>query len=158
MQLGFYFDQTRCTGCEACVVACKDWKDIPAGPAAFCRIGSLEEGRIPGLSLCFYPLGCLHCSEPQCLDICPKRAINKRSQDGVVVVKEELCLQGWRRCLDACPYQAPNLLGTVQCVYVIYAWTFRPPYLLTFGGMILQILSTLYFLVFIFQRTRSPSE
>ncbi len=24
MQLGFYFDQTRCTGCHTCVVACKD--------------------------------------------------------------------------------------------------------------------------------------
>jgi len=33
MQLGFYFDQTRCVGCLTCVVACKDWHDIPAGPA-----------------------------------------------------------------------------------------------------------------------------
>ena len=32
MQIGFYFDQTRCTGCSACRVACKDWNDIPAGP------------------------------------------------------------------------------------------------------------------------------
>ena len=26
MQIGFYFDQTRCTGCGACQVACKDWQ------------------------------------------------------------------------------------------------------------------------------------
>jgi anaerobic dimethyl sulfoxide reductase subunit B (iron-sulfur subunit) len=32
MQVGFYFDQTRCIGCNACRVACKDWHDIAAGP------------------------------------------------------------------------------------------------------------------------------
>lgn len=110
MQLGFYFDQTRCTGCEACVVACKDWKDIPAGSAALCRIGSLEEGRFPGLSLRFYPLGCFHCAESPCVDACPTQAINKRPQDGVVVVKEGLCPPGCRRCLDVCPYQAPQFI------------------------------------------------
>ena len=26
MQLALHFDQTRCTGCYACVVACKDWQ------------------------------------------------------------------------------------------------------------------------------------
>ncbi len=34
MQLTFYFDQSRCTGCETCVVACKDWHDLPAGSAS----------------------------------------------------------------------------------------------------------------------------
>ena len=33
MQLAFYFDQTRCIGCYTCTVACKNWHDIPAGPA-----------------------------------------------------------------------------------------------------------------------------
>jgi len=55
MQLGFYFDQTRCTGCDACVVACKDWKDIPAGSVALCRIASLEGGSFPNPRVSFYP-------------------------------------------------------------------------------------------------------
>ena len=29
-QLGFYFDQTLCTGCKACQVACKQWNQLPA--------------------------------------------------------------------------------------------------------------------------------
>ena len=62
MQLGFYFDQTRCTGCDACVVACKDWKDIPAGSVALCRIASLEEGNFPNPRISFYPLFCFHCA------------------------------------------------------------------------------------------------
>jgi anaerobic dimethyl sulfoxide reductase subunit B (iron-sulfur subunit) len=38
MQLAFYFDQTRCTGCYTCAVACKDWHDVPAGPASWMRV------------------------------------------------------------------------------------------------------------------------
>ncbi|MFX1457608.1 MAG: 4Fe-4S dicluster domain-containing protein, partial [Promethearchaeota archaeon] len=37
-QMGFYFDQTRCTGCFTCSVACKDWNDIKAGPENWMRI------------------------------------------------------------------------------------------------------------------------
>ncbi len=108
MQLGFYFDQTRCTGCDACVVACKDWKDVPAGPAALLRIASLEEGSFPNPSVSFYPLFCFHCAEPPCVDACPTGAISKRPEDGVVVVSGDLCLAGCCLCLDACPYRIPQ--------------------------------------------------
>ncbi len=108
MQLGFHFDQTRCTGCEACVVACKDWKDLPAGPAALLRIVPVEEGRFPALSLRFFPLACFHCARPVCVEECPTEALRKRPEDGVVVVDGELCLIGCRLCADACPYQAPQ--------------------------------------------------
>ena len=47
MQIGFYFDQTRCTGCSACRVACKDWNDIPAGPENWMRILYTEKGKFP---------------------------------------------------------------------------------------------------------------
>ena len=30
-QWGFYFDQTRCIGCKACVMACKNWNDDKRG-------------------------------------------------------------------------------------------------------------------------------
>lgn len=111
MQLGLYFDQTRCTGCQACVVACKDWKDLPAGPAALLRIVPLEEGCFPSVSLRFFPLACFHCARPACVDGCPTEALRKRPEDGVVVVVEDLCLVGCRLCADACPYQAPQFVG-----------------------------------------------
>ncbi|MCC6800635.1 MAG: 4Fe-4S binding protein, partial [Anaerolineae bacterium] len=28
-QLGFYVDLSKCTGCKACQVACKDQNDLP---------------------------------------------------------------------------------------------------------------------------------
>lgn len=37
-QVGFYFDQTRCTGCYTCAVACKDWHDIDAGPVNWMQV------------------------------------------------------------------------------------------------------------------------
>ena len=108
MQLGFYFDQTRCTGCDACVVACKDWKEIPAGPVALCRIVSREEGTFPNPSLSFYPSFCFHCARPACVEVCPTQAISKRPEDGVLVVTGDLCLAGCRLCLEACPYRIPQ--------------------------------------------------
>lgn len=108
MQLGFYFDQTRCTGCDACVVACKDWKDIPAGSVALCRIASLEGGSFPKPSLSFHPMMCYHCARPPCVDACPTGAISKRPENGVVVVEGDLCLPGCRLCRDACSYHIPQ--------------------------------------------------
>jgi len=49
MQMGFYFDQTRCTGCFTCVVACKDWHDVPPGPASWMRVTTVEKGKYPDL-------------------------------------------------------------------------------------------------------------
>ena len=31
VQWGFYFDQTRCVGCKACMLACKNWNDERRG-------------------------------------------------------------------------------------------------------------------------------
>ncbi len=33
-QWGFYFDQSRCLGCKACVLACKNWNEERRGDAA----------------------------------------------------------------------------------------------------------------------------
>ena len=58
MQMGFYFDQTRCIGCYACVVACKDWHDIPAGPASWMRVKTLELGKYPRPFVVHLPSPC----------------------------------------------------------------------------------------------------
>lgn len=111
MQLAFYFDQTRCTGCYTCVVACKDWHDIPAGPANWIRVTTIEQGKYPKPFLAFLRSSCYHCTEPSCLTVCPVNAISKREQDGIVLVDREVCLGKdgcGGLCLDACPWRAPQ--------------------------------------------------
>jgi len=115
MQTGFYFDQTLCTGCFACIVACKDWNDVAAGPASWRRVVTIEKGKFPDLFVAFLSTACYHCAEPACVDACPVSAIYKRDEDGVVVVNRETCLgkDACEACLQACPYDAPQF-GTEE--------------------------------------------
>lgn len=110
MQMGFYFKQSRCTGCDTCVVACKDWHDVPAGPASWVRVRTIEKGKYPNVSVAFMFLTCYHCEEPPCIPACPVGAITKREEDGAVVVDRETCLgkDSCELCLEACPYDAPQ--------------------------------------------------
>jgi anaerobic dimethyl sulfoxide reductase subunit B (iron-sulfur subunit) len=110
MQTGFYFDQTRCTGCFTCVVACKDWHDVPAGPASWMRVTTIEKGKCPDVFVAFLAAACYHCTKPACVDACSASAITKRKQDGIVVVDREACLgrDQCQLCLESCPYDAPQ--------------------------------------------------
>ena len=47
---------------------------------------------------------CNHCTYPACLAACPRNAIYKRPEDGVVLVDQERC-RGYRKCVEACPYK-----------------------------------------------------
>jgi nitrate reductase beta subunit len=47
---------------------------------------------------------CNHCDHPACLAACPRKAIYKRDEDGIVLVDQERC-RGYRECVRACPYK-----------------------------------------------------
>ncbi|MHA2181017.1 MAG: FAD-dependent oxidoreductase [Promethearchaeota archaeon] len=91
MQVGFHFDQTRCAGCNACRVACKDWHDQPSGSASWMRINYFEEGPFPNVFAGYLISNCYQCEEPVCSYICPNEALSKRDNDGIVVVDKEKC-------------------------------------------------------------------
>ncbi len=129
MQLGFYFDQTRCIGCFTCCIACKDWHDIPAGPAHWMRVTEIEEGKFPDVFVAYLSTPCYHCEDPACMESCPIDAINKRIEDGIVVVDREVCLgeSDCGACKDACPYSAPQFgaedNGKMQkCDFCLERW------------------------------------
>ena len=111
MQMGFYFDQSRCVGCYACSVACKDWHDIAAGPVQWRKVKGRERGTYPDVFLSYLSLSCNHCERPACAKACPAGAITKRAEDGIVVVRRDLCLGNAAcdmLCKKACPYSAPQ--------------------------------------------------
>ncbi len=111
MQRGFYFDQSRCTGCYTCIVACKDWHDIPAGPASWIKVTPIEKGKFPNPSLSYFFRPCFHCTNPICAEACPVNAITKREEDGEVGVDRERCIGGDQcgfACRKACLYKVPQ--------------------------------------------------
>lgn len=91
METGFFFDQARCTGCFACSIACKDWNDVPAGPANWMRIQTAEKGKFPRISVSRLATSCYHCEQAICSFVCPNEAITKREEDGIVVVDRDKC-------------------------------------------------------------------
>ena len=99
-KLGFYYDVTRCTGCRACQMACKEKNKLAAGD--FCRrVDTIEsEGKWMHFSL-----SCNHCEDPACVAVCPTGAMYK-AEDGTVQHRDDLCI-GCARCVHSCPYGAP---------------------------------------------------
>lgn len=106
-QMAFYYDQNRCMGCHACVVACKDWNNVKPGKANWRRLKTKEIGVFPNVSVFNLVMSCNHCKNPACLSSCPVGAIYKRPEDGIVIVNRDKC-QDIRACLIACPYGAPQ--------------------------------------------------
>ena len=49
---------------------------------------------------------CNHCSYPACLSACPRNAIYKRQEDGIVLIDQKRC-RGYRKCVEQCPYKKP---------------------------------------------------
>lgn len=105
-------DVTRCTGCEKCVVACKEANDLGHD--------CLRPGQrsVDGLSASrfstilrkpnntFVRQMCLHCLEPACVSACLVGAM-KKTPEGPVIYDEDLCM-GCRYCMLACPYGIPR--------------------------------------------------
>jgi formate dehydrogenase iron-sulfur subunit len=119
-------DITKCIGCHACQVACKQWNERDGevtqledylgfqNPVAlsantltlitFHEI--LDESAPGGLRTANAMRRCLHCLEPSCVSACPTTALTRR-EDGPVVYDSDPCI-GCRYCILACPWGVPT--------------------------------------------------
>ena len=82
MALGFYFDMTRCVGCRACQVACKDRNNLDIG-LLFRYAKTYETGSFPDVGMYNYSGSCNHCEHPACITVCPTGAMYK-AEDGTL--------------------------------------------------------------------------
>jgi phenylacetyl-CoA:acceptor oxidoreductase subunit 1 len=96
-------DLRRCVGCQTCSAACKHANATPPG-VMWRRVLDMEFGQYPDVQRAFVPVGCQHCDEPPCRDVCPTEATKKRA-DGIVTIDYDACI-GCAYCAVACPYQA----------------------------------------------------
>lgn len=101
IRYGLVIDLRRCTGCQACSVACKAEMDVPLG-AFRTWVKQIEKGQYPYVSLSFLPSLCNQCAQPICLRNCPTRA-TYQLDNGIVVVDPHRCI-GCKYCIASCPY------------------------------------------------------
>src|SRR3974377_1591962 len=119
-------DITKCIGCRACQVACKQWNDregqhtelepglgfqnpvtLSANTYTLITFHELLDANAPGgLRYIFSMRRCLHCLEPACASQCPTTALS-RQPDGPVTYEASKCI-GCRYCIWACPWGVPT--------------------------------------------------
>lgn len=111
---GMVIDLRKCVGCQTCTIACKQTNNTP--PQVFWRwVADIETGEYPDVNRRFVPMGCQHCSNPPCLEVCPTTATYKRP-DGIVDINYNLCI-GCAYCIVACPYLARNIVFETKSYY-----------------------------------------
>jgi formate dehydrogenase iron-sulfur subunit len=119
-------DITKCIGCRACQVACKQWNErdgeetefqwdlgfqnpatLSAKTLTLITFHELPDEQAPGgLHYLFTMRRCLHCLEPACASACPTTALTRQS-DGPVTYDADKCI-GCRYCIWACPWGVPT--------------------------------------------------
>jgi Fe-S-cluster-containing dehydrogenase component len=105
-------DLDKCTGCQACTMACRLENNQPfagqeqadLGRAIFWQEVLVEvEGEYPNVRATIIPRPCFHCEDPPCVKVCPVGATYQDEEQGLVLQRYERCI-GCRYCAVACPY------------------------------------------------------
>ncbi|HAL49440.1 MAG: 4Fe-4S dicluster domain-containing protein [SAR202 cluster bacterium] len=110
---GMIVDLDKCTGCQACVVACQAENNIPINDEnsfksrraiEWMRIERYWEGEFPDVKARFMPVFCQHCADAPCEPVCPVYA-TYHNNEGLNVQVYNRCI-GTRFCANGCPYHA----------------------------------------------------
>ncbi|HJN53193.1 MAG: 4Fe-4S dicluster domain-containing protein [Pseudomonadales bacterium] len=108
---GMTIDLDRCSGCEACVVACQAENNLPivgeqlikeGKEVRWLRIERYWQGEYPNAKLSFLPMLCQHCDQAPCETVCPVSA-TYHNQDGLNTQVYNRCI-GTRTCAVYCTY------------------------------------------------------
>jgi len=135
--MGMLYDTTRCIGCKACVVACKEANDREVDPGPWGGQPPLWDapmdlnGRTKniiklyreGEYTSFMKSQCMHCIDPACSAACMLGSLHKDEVTGIVSYNPAYCV-GCRFCMMSCPFNVtkfefnravPNIVKCELC-------------------------------------------
>ncbi len=111
----FLMDTSRCMGCKACMIACKDKHNLPLG-LHWRKVIEASGGEWAeqadnvweqNVFTYYISISCNHCENPSCVEACPTGACNQ-DEEGIVSIDPDRCV-GCGYCRWNCPYTSPQL-------------------------------------------------
>lgn len=129
-RMSVLYDASKCTACQACSVACKQWNTLPAEktvittsiqghndftPKTWTFISFRESFENKKMHWLFRKDQCLHCGQAGCEKACPQHAIS-HTELGFVVIDHNKCI-GCGYCVTNCTFHIPRVDETTHKSY-----------------------------------------